>query len=258
MMKLVILCGGKGTRMREETEYRPKPLVDIGNKPIVWHIMKMYSYYGIKDFILCLGYKGDMIKQYFNNIQWLNNDYTLHIENGVSSITYHTNDNSNWNISFIDTGLETLTGGRLKKIKKYIDDNNFMLTYGDGLSDINIKELIKYHKLKGKAATITGIHPISSFGVIEVENGLVKSFTEKPKQGGFINGGFMVLNRRVFDYIPKGDCMFVQEPIKNLADDGELAIYEHNGFWIAIDTFKDALRANELWDSGNKPWKVWE
>ncbi len=257
-MKLVILCGGKGTRMREETEYRPKPLVEIGGNPIIWHIMKIYSYFGIKDFILCLGYKGEMIKQYFNNIQWLNNDYTLHIDNCLSTITYHTNDNNKWNITFINTGSETLTAGRLKQTRKYIAEENFLLTYGDGLSDVNIKELIKYHKSKGKLATLTGIHPVSSFGVIEVENGIAKSFTEKPRQGGFVNGGFMVLNRKIFDYIPEKDCMFVQKPLVNLTADKELAIYEHKGFWMAIDTFKDAFRANELWDSGEKPWKIWE
>ncbi|WBW96651.1 glucose-1-phosphate cytidylyltransferase [Oceanirhabdus sp. W0125-5] len=257
-MKVVILCGGKGTRMKEETEYRPKPLVDIAGKPIIWHIMKIYSYYGINDFILCLGYKGEMIKQYFNEMSWRNNDYTIHIKNGMSYKRYHTNENINWNITMVDTGLETLTAGRLKKIKKYLDEDEFLMTYGDGLSDINITEAIKYHRQKGKIATITGVRPKSSFGIIEVENGIAKSFTEKPKLDGIINGGFMVLNKKIFDYIPEQDCMFVQEPLRNIAKDGELAVYKHGGFWIAIDTFKDIQVVNELWNSGKKTWKIWE
>ena len=257
-MKVVILCGGKGTRMREETEYRPKPLVIIGEKPIIWHIMNIYSHYGINDFILCLGYKGDMIKQYFNEMNWRNNDYTIHIEDGLSNIDYHTNGNEKWNITMVDTGIETLTAGRLKKIKKYLDEDEFLMTYGDGVSDVNITELIKYHKQKGKIATITGVNPNSSFGVVEVENGIAKSFTEKPKLNGLINGGFMVVNKKVFDYIPEEDCMFVQDPLRNIAKNSELAVYEHNGFWIAIDTFKDIKRVNELWNLGEKPWEIWE
>ncbi len=256
-MKVVILCGGKGTRMKEETEYRPKPLVDICGKPIIWHIMKIYSHYGIKDFILCLGYKGDMIKQYFNEINWRNNDYTIHLQNESSNIEYHTNENEKWNITMVDTGIETLTAGRLKKIKKYLDEDEFLMTYGDGLSDVNITELIKYYKQKGKIATITGVNPKSSFGIIEIENGIAKSFAEKPKLNGIINGGFMVLNKKIFDYIPEEDCMFVQEPLKNIAKDGELAVYKHDGFWTAIDTFKDVQRVNELWRTGNNPWMVW-
>ncbi|MCM1989307.1 glucose-1-phosphate cytidylyltransferase [Oceanirhabdus seepicola] len=256
-MKAVILCGGKGTRMGEETQYKPKPLVNIGGRPIIWHIIKMFSHYGIKDFILCLGYKGDMIKQYFNEMHWKNNDYTIHIENGLSNIEYHTKGTEKLNITMVDTGLETLTAGRLKKIKKYLNEDEFLLTYGDGLSDVNIDQLIKYHKMKGKIATLTGVHPTSSFGVIEVENGIAKSFKEKPKQGGFINGGFMVLNKKIYDYIPEEDCMFVQQPLKNIAKDGELAVFEHNGFWTAIDTLKDLLMVNELWNSGKRPWEVW-
>ncbi|MCY6370536.1 glucose-1-phosphate cytidylyltransferase [Clostridium ganghwense] len=256
-MKAVILCGGKGTRMREETEYRPKPLVDIGGRPIIWHILKIYSYYGVKDFILCLGYKGNMIKQYFNDMDWMNNDYTLHIDNGSKYIQYHNQERENWNVTLVDTGLETLTAGRLKKIEKYIDEENFLMTYGDGLSDININKLIEYHKKMEKIVTMTGVHPMSSYGVIEVENGIAKSFNEKPRQGGFINGGFMVLNKKVFNYIQE-DCMFEEKPIRNIAQEKELAIFKHDGFWIAIDTFKDVQRANMLWNTGNKPWKVWK
>lgn len=257
-MKAVILCGGKGTRMREETEYRPKPLVPIGGKPILWHIMKIYSQYGINDFILCTGYKSDMIKQYFMEMYWRNNDFTMHI-NGDKKIDFHTNEKEDWNITIVDTGLETLTGGRLKRIKDYLnDDDNFMMTYGDGVSDVNISELIKYHKEKNRIATITGVHPMSPFGLIEVEDGIVKAFKEKPRLKDVINGGYMVLSKKVFDYIPDEDCMFEEQPLRKLALDSQLAVYEHNGFWTAIDTFKDIEKVNKMWDKGDRPWKIWE
>lgn len=256
-MKAVILCGGKGTRMREETEYRPKPLVPIGGKPILWHIMKIYSYYGINDFILCTGYKSDMIKQYFMEMYWRNNDFTVQI-NGDEKIKFHTKEKEEWNITIIDTGLETLTGGRLKKIAKYIVEDDFLMTYGDGVSDVNINELIEYHKCKKRIATITGVHPMSPFGLIEVEAGIVKSFKEKPRLKDMINGGFMVLNKKVFDYILEEDCMFEEEPLKKLADTSQLAVYEHNGFWTAVDTFKDIEKINKMCDKGDSPWKIWE
>ncbi len=255
-MKAVILCGGKGTRMREETEYRPKPLVDIGGRPIIWHIMKIYSYYGINDFILCVGYKGDMIKQYFIDMYWRNNDFTLHT-NGSQNMEYHTKEEENWNITILDTGLETMTGGRLKQVEKYIDDE-FMFTYGDGLSNVNINELLKYHKEMGKIATLTGVYPTSPFGVMETENKIVKSFKEKPVLKDMINGGYMVLNKKVFKYFNGMDCSFEQEPLMNLAKEGQLAVYEHKGFWAAIDTFKDVQRVNEIWNKGDKSWKLWE
>lgn len=256
-MKAVILCGGKGTRMREETEYRPKPLVLVGGKPILWHIMKHYSSYGINDFILCAGYKGDMIKQYFMEMNWRNNDFTVHI-NGEKKIDYHTKEEEQWNITIIDTGLETQTAGRLKKVKKYIDEDEFMFTYGDGLSDVKLDELLKYHHKKNKIATLTGVHPISSFGLMETEDGIVKSFREKPALKDMVNGGYMILNKKVFDYIPEKDCMFEQEPLRKLAADEALAVYEHNGFWKAIDTFKDVETVNKMCEGGNTPWKVWE
>lgn len=256
-MKAVILCGGKGTRMREETEYRPKPLVLVGGKPILWHIMKLYSSYGINDFILCVGYKGDMIKQYFMEMYWRNNDFTLHI-NGESKIEYHTKEEEKWNITIIDTGLETQTAGRLKKVEKYINEDEFMFTYGDGLSDVNLNELLKYHHEKDRIATLTGVHPISTFGLMETEDGIVKAFREKPVLKDMVNGGYMVLNRKVFDYIPEEDCMFEQEPLKRLAADKALAVYEHNGFWKAVDTFKDVETVNKMCEGGNMPWKVWE
>jgi glucose-1-phosphate cytidylyltransferase len=256
-MQAVILCGGKGTRMREETEYRPKPLVPIGGKPILWHIMKIYSVYGIKDFILCTGYKSEMIKQYFMEMYWRNNDFTLQIGKD-NNIKFHTEENEDWNITIVDTGLETGTGGRIKNVKNYIKEDNFLMTYGDGVSDINIAELINFHKQKGTVATLTGVHPLSPFGLIEVENGIVRAFKEKPVLKDVINGGFMVLNKKVFNYFPDEDCMFEQEPLRAIAKDGQLAVYEHNGFWTAIDTFKDIEKVNKMWESGEQLWKVWK
>jgi len=253
-MKVVILCGGKGTRMREETEYRPKPLVEIGGKPILWHIMKSYSSYGFNDFILCVGYKGEMIKQYFMDMYWRNNDFTLHF-NGDRKIEYHTKEEENWNITIINTGIETMTGGRLKQVEKYIDDKEFMFTYGDGLSNVNILELLKFHRKKGKIGTLTGVNPVSTFGVMEVKDGIVNSFKEKPILNDRINGGFMVFNKNIFKYLGSEDCFFEQEPIRNLAKDGQLAMYEHNGFWTAIDTFKDVEAVNKLWDKGEHLWR---
>lgn len=256
-MKAVILCGGKGTRMREETEYRPKPLVLVGGKPILWHIMKLYSHYGINDFILCVGYKGDMIKQYFMEMYWRNNDFTLHI-NGNKNIDYLTKEEDNWKITIVDTGLETGTAGRLKQVEKYIQEDTFMFTYGDGLSNVNLIELLEYHKSKDRISTLTGVHPFSTFGLMDVENGIVKSFREKPVLIDMVNGGYMVLNKRVFDYILDEDCMFEQEPLKNLAKDSQLAVYEHSGFWRALDTFKDVEVVNNMYENGDAPWKVWK
>lgn len=257
-MKVVIFCGGKGTRMREETEYRPKPLVNVNNRPIIWHIMKTYSHFGFNEFILCAGYKGEMIKDYFMNLDWKNNDFTLHVKGGENKeIEYHTREEEDWKITIVDTGLETQTAGRLKKVEKYIDGDNFMLTYGDGLSNVDIHKLIQYHNEKGKVATITGIHPMTTFGVIESENGIATSFKEKPRLSGIINGGFMVLSKKVFDYIPDHDCMFEDEPLKNLSRDNELAVCTHEGFWMAIDTFKDVEKINELCSDGEYPWRKW-
>ncbi len=256
-MKAVILCGGKGTRMREETEYRPKPLVLVGGKPIIWHIMKTYSFFGIKDFILCVGYKGEMIKQYFMEMYWRNNDFTIQFGKG-SNINFHTNEQEDWCVTIVDTGMETMTAGRLKLVEKYIEDDEFLFTYGDGLSDVNIGNLIQCHRQKGKIATLTGVYPLSPFGLLETSNGVVEAFREKPVVNDMINGGFMVLKRDVFRYIPEEDCYFEQDPLRNLALDSQLAVYEHKGFWTAVDTFKDVERVNQIWLSEDKCWKVWE
>ncbi len=256
-MQTVILCGGKGTRMREETEYRPKPLVLIGGRPILWHIMKIYSHYGYKDFILCVGYKGDMIKRYFMEMCWQNNDFTT-FTGRDSHVEYHTRNNENWSVTVADTGLESQTGKRIKQIERYISGDTFMLTYGDGLSDVNIPALVESHKAAQCIATITGVNPTSPFGVIQTQNGKATRFKEKPLLEDIINGGFMVLDKRAFEYIPEDNCPFEQEPLHRLALDGEISVYKHDGFWAAIDTSKDIERMNALWDTGEAPWKLWE
>ena len=256
-IKTVILCGGKGTRMREETEFRPKPLVMIGDRPIIWHIMKIYSFYGFRDFILCAGYKGDMIKRYFMEMRWLNNDFT--VSTGTRpGVTYHTENDEDWNVTVVDTGLESQTGTRVRLVEKYLDSDDFMLTYGDGLADVDLPALCEQHRLSGKTATLTGVSPNSPFGVIETKGGTVTSFKEKPMLGDVVNGGFMVLSKRVFDYIPEEDCAFEQEPLHRLAMDSELSVYRHRGFWTPVDTYKDVEKVNGLWNTGEAPWKLWK
>ncbi|PIN86288.1 glucose-1-phosphate cytidylyltransferase [Candidatus Woesearchaeota archaeon CG10_big_fil_rev_8_21_14_0_10_44_13] len=255
--KVVILCGGMGTRLREQTEFMPKPLVEIGGMPILWHIMKTYSHYGFKDFILCLGYKGDMLKEYFVNFEWKANDFTLNLKSKKEKII-HSNNTDDWNITFVNTGLETNTGGRIKKIEKYIDGDMFLVTYGDGVADIDINKLMAYHNSLKPTATLSAIHPISRFGVIEVDNkGFAKSFKEKPQLDGVINGGFFVFNRKIFDYLDE-NCVLEQDPLMALAKENKLAVYEHKGFWYCMDTFKDMEYLNGLWKKGNVPWKVWK
>ena len=261
-MKAVILCGGRGTRMKEETEFKPKPLVNIGKMPMLWHIMKIYSHYGVKEFILCLGYKGEMIREYFLRYNELINDFTLNLSSEKDkAITIHgaLEKRDDWKITFVDTGKENMTGSRIAQIKKYIgDDEDFFLTYGDGLSDINLNELYKFHKSKGKIATLTAVKPFSYFGIIETENNLVKSFQEKPIIEGTINGGFFVCNKKIFNYLDKApSCVFEQEPLKNLTKEGQLASFHHNGFWFAMDTPKHAETLNNMIGSGNTPWVVW-
>jgi glucose-1-phosphate cytidylyltransferase len=255
-MKVVILCGGKGTRMREETEFRPKPLVEIGNMPVLWHIMKIYSHYGFKEFILPLGYKGSMIKEYFMNFEWLANDFTLELGKGKGRITHHVHALDDWTITFADTGLETNTGGRVKKIEKYIDGDEFFLTYGDAVADVDIPALLEFHRSMGKTITLTGIHPPSRFGVLEVTEGLARTFREKPTLEGSVNGGFFVCNRKIFDYLDD-ECTFEQEPLRKLASEEQLAVYDHLGFWQCMDTFKEVESFNRDWAKGVRPWVVW-
>ena len=260
-MKAVIFCGGKGTRLHEETEFKPKPLVQIGNMPILWHIMKLYAFYGVKEFILCLGYKGNAIKEYFLNFEQMSNDFTLNLRSPDKKIVYYSDSTlEDWIINFKDTGLESQTGSRLSRIKSLIgNDEDFFLTYGDGVSDININDLYAFHKEKDHILTITGVHPISPFGMLTIEDdGLVVNFKQKPKLDGRINGGFFVCKKEIFDYVSDDpDCVFEEAPMENLANDKQIVAYPHNGFWYAMDTQKQVNELNRMWASGNAAWKIW-
>lgn len=258
-MKVVILCGGQGTRLREETEYRPKPLVDVGGRAILWHIMKLYDYYGFRDFVLCLGYRGNMIKEYFLNYEAMNNDFTICLGRR-HQISYHDeHKEQDFRVTLVDTGLETMTGGRVKQTQRYIDGDTFMVTYGDGLADVDLRALVKFHRAHGKLATVTTVNPISRFGILDIgDNDKVTSFVEKPQLYGWANAGFFVFDRKVFDYLGEAECILEREPLQQLANEGQLMAYRHNGFFFAMDTYREYLYLNELWNSGEAPWKVWQ
>ena len=255
-MKVVILAGGLGTRISEESHLRPKPMIEIGGKPILWHIMKMYSGYGFDEFIICLGYKGYVVKEYFANYYLHMSDVTYDFRNG-NKMTIHENVAEPWKVTLVDTGLHAQTGARLKKIQKYIGEETFMMTYGDGVSDINLNALINHHKKSGKLLTLTAVHPEGRFGVLDInKNNEIESFREKAKEdGGWINAGFMVLEPRVFDYLSEVDeCIFEQAPLKNISKDKQLNAYKHNGFWKCMDTLRDKNSLEAIWGSGNIPW----
>jgi len=257
-MKVVILAGGMGTRLAEETSVVPKPMVEIGGHPILWHIMKIYSQYGFNEFIILLGYKGYIIKEYFANYFLHQSDVTFDL--GKNQMIIHEQHCEPWKVTLIDTGLSTQTGGRILRAKKYIGNEPFMLTYGDGVSDINIKELVEYHKAHGKLATMTSVQPEGRFGAIDTKsNGEIRSFMEKPLgDGAWINAGFFVLEPGVFDYITMGDSsIFERGPLEKLAKDGELFSYKHTGFWKCMDTLRDKQQLQEMWDKGNAQWKGW-
>jgi glucose-1-phosphate cytidylyltransferase len=255
-MKVVILAGGFGTRLSEETDIKPKPMVEIGNKPILWHIMKIYSTYGFNDFIICLGYKGYIIKEFFANYFLHMSDITINLED--NSIKVHSVKTEPWKVTLVDTGLNTMTGGRIKRVQKYIGNETFMLTYGDGVADINIKKLIEFHKKHGKYATVTAVQPSGRFGALEIEGEKVISFKEKPKgDGSWINGGFFVLEPEIFDYIEGDDTIWEEKPLENLAKDGQLMAFKHEGFWKAMDTLRDKRELEALWQSKNPPWRIW-
>jgi glucose-1-phosphate cytidylyltransferase len=258
-MKVVILAGGLGTRLMEETEARPKPMVEIGGKPILWHIMKIYETYGYKDFVLCLGYKAQSIKEYFLNYYLYNSDVSIDIEK--NKVDVHFSNSESFKVTLVDTGLTTNTAGRIKKIQKYVEDETFMLTYGDGVADINIKDLVAFHKQQGKLATLTSIQTPGRFGNIEMDvNGIVKHFVEKPQGDGmWINGGFFVLEPGIFRYLD-GDVENVQwenKPLKEIANDGQLAAFKHSGFWKPMDALRDRIELEHLWSSGEAKWKIW-
>ena len=260
-MKVVLLCGGKGTRLREETEYKPKPMVTVGGLPLLWHIMKIYSHYGFKDFILCLGYKGDMIREYFLKFEEMASDFTLTMRsNSHDRITFHQPHKlEDWRITFVDTGQEAMTGSRIARVQPYLgDDPAFLVTYGDGVADVNLTELVAFHRAQGKIATTAGMHQPSRFGVLEIEGSLVTSFSEKPQLKGYINGGFYVFNREVFRYLSSdGDCVLEQEPLRKLAQEQQLSVYKHEGFFFAVDTYKHWEDLNAMWERGQRPWMVW-
>jgi glucose-1-phosphate cytidylyltransferase len=259
-MKVVIFAGGLGTRISEETEAKPKPMVEIGGKPILWHILKIYSHYGFNEFIICLGYKGYMIKEYFHNYFLHNADITIDL--AANKMEVHNSKTENFRVTLVDTGAETKTAGRLKKVKSYIGNEDFMLTYGDGVGDVNIKELLDFHQKKNKIATVTAIQLDARFGGIDLTpDGKVTSFREKAKdESKWINGGFFVLKPEVFDYLDDGDMenmMWEDEPLEKLATDGQLSAYRHNGFWKPMDALRDKLELEHLWKTNQAKWKVW-
>lgn len=256
-MKVLILAGGFGTRLSEETEIRPKPMVEIGGKPILWHIMKIYSHYGFNDFVILLGYKGYYIKEYFANYYLHQSDVTIDIATGRIEVL--NNSSEPWKVTLLDTGINTMTGGRIKRAKTIVGNETFMLTYGDGVGDVNILELLKFHKSHGKAITVTAAQPEGRFGALDIgENNIVKTFKEKPRGDGvWVNAGFFVCEPKVFDYIEGDNTVFEKEPLQKLAEDGELYAFKHRGFWKPMDTLRDKLELQKLWDSGKAPWKIW-
>lgn len=258
-MKVVILAGGFGTRISEESYLKPKPMIEIGEQPILWHIMKEYSHYGFNEFVICLGYKAYIIKEYFADYFLHTSDVTFDL--AKNQMTVHNNYSEDWKVTLVDTGLNTMTGGRIKRIQKYVGNETFMMTYGDGVSDINIKELVKFHKSHGKLATMTAVNVGQRFGVLVTDNqNNITAFREKQSaDGSLINGGYMVLEPKVFDYITEGDStVFEKKPLEKLAKDNQLVAYEHKGFWQCMDTQRDKMQLEEMWNNGNAKWKVWE
>ncbi len=258
-MKVVLLAGGLGTRLSEETDLKPKPMVEIGGKPILWHIMKLYSHYGFNEFVILLGYKSYVIKEYFANYFLHQSDVTIDLRDN-SKMEIHNNSSEPWKVTLLDTGLHTMTGGRIKRAQKFIGNEPFMLTYGDGVSNVDIKKLVAFHKTHAKALTMTSVQPEGRFGALEIEkDGQVSSFKEKPKgDGNWINGGFFVCDPKVFDYITEGDStIFEQDPLMNLAKDDEIYAYKHTAFWKPMDTLRDKITLNEMYITNKAPWVVW-
>jgi glucose-1-phosphate cytidylyltransferase len=256
-MKTVILCGGKGTRLREETEFRPKPMVPIGNRPILWHIMRRYALYGHKDFVLCLGYKGEVIKEYFRNYRWNSRDVTVSLRKPSSPKFHATEEGDDWNVSLCDTGLESATAWRVRSIRARVGKVPFFLTYGDGVGNIDLNKLLKFHKKSGAVCTLTAVHPPGRFGDVRLrKDGSVDSFNEKPQtETGYINGGFMVCEPEIFSYLPDDPSAMLEEvPLRSLVAEGKLAAYRHEGFWQPMDTYQEFTRLNRLWDAGRAPW----
>jgi glucose-1-phosphate cytidylyltransferase len=255
-MKTVILAGGLGTRITEETDARPKPMVEIGGKPILWHIMKIYSAHGVNEFVVCLGYKGYIVKEYFANYYLHETDVTFDI--GENTMEVHHRRAEPWRVTLVDTGSETMTGGRIRRVAKYVGHETFCMTYGDGVSDVNVRQLIDFHSASGLLATLTAVRPPGRFGALELDEARVDAFQEKPiGDGGWINGGFFVLSPAVLDYIAGDGTIWEQEPLERLAGEGQLAAYRHEGFWQPMDTLRDKRHLEELWRTGRAPWKTW-
>jgi glucose-1-phosphate cytidylyltransferase len=255
-MKTIILCGGRGMRLNEETEYRPKPLVPVGQRPMLWHIMHIYAQAGFREFVLCLGYRGDMIKDYYLNYDTMSNDCTVHLGQQHKITFENSHYEQDYNVTLADTGLDTMTGGRVKRVEKYIDDDNFMLTYGDGVCDVDINALLDFHYRHGRCATVTAVHPTSRYGVLNVgKKGEVTNFAEKPVMNDWMSAGFFVFNRKLFDYLTTDEgCILEQGPLQRLAQDGELMAYRHEGFFFSMDTYRDYKYLNDMWDKGQTPW----
>jgi len=255
-MKAVILAGGMGSRLSEETNVKPKPMVEIGNKPILWHIMKIFSYHGINEFVVCLGYKGFVIKEYFVNYYLHASDVT--VDTGTGRIDIHRTEGDSWRISLVETGIATMTGGRLRRVRDFLDEGDFCMTYGDGVAAIDIKALLHFHREQGRLATVTAVRPSARFGALEIVENAVTSFIEKPHgDGGYINGGFFVLSPKVLDYIEGDATVWEREPMENLARSGQLSAFRHDGFWHPIDTLRDKRYLEALWETGKAQWKMW-
>ena len=255
-MKAVILAGGLGTRISEETHLRPKPMVEIGGKPILWHIMKIYSSHGVNDFVICCGYKGYLIKEYFANYYLHTSDVTFDMRD--NSMQVHQNAAEPWKVTLLDTGEDTMTGGRLKRVRDYIGDEHFCFTYGDGVSNVDVRALIEFHRRHQTLATVTAVQPPGRFGALDISGPMIRAFQEKPQgDGSWINGGFFVLSPKAIDYIEGDDCVWEKEPLQALAADGQLSAYAHKGFWQPMDTLRDKVLLDGLWESGIAPWKIW-
>jgi glucose-1-phosphate cytidylyltransferase len=257
-MKVVILCGGLGTRLRQETEFRPKPTIEVGERPMLWHIMKLYAHFGYTEFVLALGYKGEVIRDYFLNYEAMTQDATVRL-GSEPRVTMHGSAPERWTVTLADTGQLTLTGARVKRLHKYLGDDTFMLTYGDGVADVNIPELVQFHKRHGRIATVTGVRPPSRFGELVTNGSRVTEFSEKPvtSGSGYINGGFFIFNRQIFDYLSTdSECVLEREPLERLAADGQLEMFLHDGYWQCMDTPRDIEALQQAWQRG-APWKVW-
>jgi len=256
-MKVVILCGGLGTRLREETEHKPKPMVDVGGRPLLWHIMKLYAHHGFTDFVMCLGYKGHVIKDYFLRYEEMNNDFTIHLGRESRLEVNGCHNEQDYRVTVADTGLNTMTGGRLKRARRYFGSETFMDPYGDGVSDVNVADLVRFHRSHGRLATLTTVQAASRFGVVETDGNEVVGFHEKPHVEGWINAGFFVFEPAVLDCIDGDEAVLEGKPLEKLAAEKQLMAYRHAGFFYAMDTYREYLHLNQLWDTGQAPWKVW-